>query len=103
MGKKGLSSRVAANDSPIPILLSPFVSKAQDVQNITFHGLGETITIFSDNSMPSVRIPLATPADMPHWEELDVLLECFPTFTSMESLVFHINEFFLIMEWVPMV
>ena len=71
------------------------------MENISFHGLGETITIFGDDSTPSAHTPLVAPTDVPRWEELDVFLECFPTYTNMEPPTSHINELFLIMERVP--
>ena len=38
---------------------------------------------------------------MPNWEELDILLEHFPTFTNMEPPISHMNELFPIMKRVP--
>ena len=46
--------------------------------------------------------PSATSIDVPNREKLDVLLESFPTFTSMEPLASHMNEPFPILERVPM-
>ncbi|KAL6321868.1 hypothetical protein AAG906_035572 [Vitis piasezkii] len=71
------------------------------MENIPFHGLGKTVTIFGDDSTPNAHTPLVAPADMPCWKELDVILECFPTYTNMEPPISHINELFLIMERVP--
>ncbi|KAL6339290.1 hypothetical protein AAG906_028006 [Vitis piasezkii] len=36
---------------------SPPTPKAQEVENIHFHGLGETVTISGDDSTPSVQTP----------------------------------------------
>ena len=101
MGEKGLSFRLVANASSIPTPHSPPASKAQDTENIHFHGLGETVTIFGDDSTLSAHILPITPVDEPNWEALDVLLERFPTFTNMEPLASHMNKLFPIMERVP--
>ena len=101
MGEKGLSFRLVANASPIPIPHSLLASKAQEAKNIPFHGLGETVTIFGDDSTLSAHILPITPVDEPNWEALDVLLERFPTFTNMEPLASHMNKLFPIMERVP--
>lgn len=50
----------------------------------------------------TTHTPSATSIDVPNREKLDVLLESFPTFTSMEPLASHMNEPFPILERVPM-
>ena len=45
---------------------------------------------------------LAISVDVPNWEELNVLLERFPTFVNMEPLTYHMNELFSVMERIPM-
>ena len=99
--KKDSSSRLAANASSISIPSSSYAPKAQDMENIPFHGLGETVTIFGDDSTPSAHTPLVAPTDVSRWEEMDVFLEYFPTYTNIEPPTSHINELFLIMERVP--
>ena len=81
---------------------SPPAPKAQVVESIFFHRLGETITISSDDSMPSAHIPPTTLIDVPNREEMDVLLEHFPIFTNMEPPTSHMNELFPILERVSM-
>ena len=78
--------------------LSPLPApKAQDVENIHFLKLGGTVTILGDDSMLSVQTLLATFVDVSSREELDVLLECFTTFTNMEPLASHMNKLFPIL------
>ena len=45
---------------------------------------------------------LAISVDVANWEELNVLLERFPTFVNMEPLTSHMNELFSVMERIPM-
>ena len=59
------------------------------------------ITISGDDSTPSAHTPPTAPIDVPNWEELDIHLERFPTFTNMEPPISHMNELFPIMERVP--
>ena len=66
-GWKGLSFKLAINASSILIPPSSPAPKAQDMENIPFHGLGETVTISSDDSMPSTHTSLVAPADVPNW------------------------------------
>lgn len=68
------------------------------MENISFHGIEETFTISSDSSTPSTQPPLNAFTDVPSWEELDVLLEHFPTFVDMEPLVANISELFPAMQ-----
>ena len=83
------------------IHLFPLAPKAQDVENIPFHGLKETVTISGDDSIPSVQTPPVALVDVPNREELDVLLERFPIFTNMEPPMYHMNELFPILERIP--
>lgn len=69
-----------------------------NVKSILFHGLGETITISSDDFTPSTQPLPAAPTNVPSKEELDILLEHFPIFTEMELPAFYMNELFSIME-----
>lgn len=85
---------------PIPLLLSAL--KAQDMESFPFYELEETVTISGDGSMPSAQTLSATPIDVLNWEELDVLLERFPTFTNMEPPMSHMNELFPLLEMIPM-
>ena len=59
------------------------------MESIPFHGLGETITIYGDDSMPNAHTPSAAPVNVPNQEELDIILEHFPTFTNMEPPTSH--------------
>ena len=52
-GEKNSSSKLVITPSLVPIPPSPPTPKAQDVENIPFHGLEETITILGDVSTPS--------------------------------------------------
>ena len=83
------------------IHLSLFAHKAQDVENIPFHGLKEMVTVSGDDSIPSVQTTLVALVDVPNREELDVLLERFPIFTNMEPPMYHMNELFPILEMIP--
>ena len=89
--ENGSFSRLAANASPISIHPSPPASKAQDVESIPFHRLGEKVTISGDDFTASAHTLLTAPIDVPSREELDVLLERFPIFTNMEPITSHIN------------
>ncbi|KAL6330640.1 hypothetical protein AAG906_003251 [Vitis piasezkii] len=102
--QKRLSEAIeaCANASSIPIPLSPPTPKAQNAKIIPFHGLGETVTISGDDSTPNVHSLSTALIGMPSWEELDVFLERFPTFTNMELPISHMNELFPIMKRVPM-
>lgn len=64
-----------------------------DVESITFHGLGKTITISSDDSTPNAQSSSVVLTDVLSQEELNVLLERFPTF--------HMNELFSVLERIP--
>lgn len=98
--EKGSFSKLAANTSFISISPSPPAPKAQDMESIPFHGLGEIVNISGDDSMPSVHTPLVAPVNVLSQEELDVLLKHFPTFTNMEPPVSYMKELFPIMKWV---
>ncbi|WJZ85640.1 hypothetical protein VitviT2T_005162 [Vitis vinifera] len=73
--ENGSFSRLAANASSISIHPSLPASKAQDVESIPFHGLGEKVTISGDDFTASAHTLLTAPIDVPSREELDVLLE----------------------------
>lgn len=70
------------------------------MENISFHGIEETFTISSDSYTPSTQPPLNAFTDVPSWEELDVLLEYFPTFVDMEPLVANMSELFSTMQQI---
>ena len=80
---------------------SPPTPKAQEVENIHFHGPGETVTISGDDSTPSVQTPPTALINVLSREELDVLLEHSPTFTNMEPPSSHMNELIPILERIP--
>lgn len=98
--KKGSSSKLVTTPQA-SILLSPSIPKAQDVESISFHGLGETITISSNDSTPSAQISLAAPTDVLCWEKLDILLERFLTFINIESPTSHMNKLFTTLKRIP--
>lgn len=98
--KKGSSSKLVTTPQA-SILLSPSIPKAQDVVSISFHGLGETITISSNDSTPSAQISLAAPTDVLCREKLDILLERFLTFINIESPTSHMNELFTTLKRIP--
>ncbi|KAJ9689144.1 hypothetical protein PVL29_014679 [Vitis rotundifolia] len=100
ISKKGLSSKLVANASSIPIPPSPHAPKAQDEKNIPFHKLGEIITISGDDSTPNAHFSLAAPINVPSREELDVFLQRFPIFTNIEPPISHMNELFPIMKQI---
>ena len=101
-GKKGSSSRFAPTSPLMSLPLSPLAPKTQVVESIPFHGLGEMVTISSDDSTPSAHIPPTALIDVLNREEMDVLLEHFPIFTNMEPPTSHMNELFPILEKVSM-
>lgn len=101
-GKKGSSIKLAVTPPSVPIPSSSSISKAQDMENIPFHGLREMVTLSSDDSMPSAQTSSTAPIDVPNREESNVLLECFPTFTNMEPATFHMNKLFPMLERIPM-
>lgn len=68
------------------------------MESIHFHELKETVTILGDDSTPSVQTPQVAFVDVFSREELDVLLERFPTFTNMDPPMYHMNELFPILE-----
>lgn len=72
-----------------------------DVESITFHGLGKTVTISSDDSTPNAQSSSVVLTDVLSQEELNVLLERFPTFIEMEPPTFHMNELFSVLERIP--
>ena len=76
--KKGSSSRFAPTSPLMSLPLSPLAPKTQVVESIPFHGLGEMVTISSDDSTPSAHIPPTALIDVLNREEMDVLLEHFP-------------------------
>lgn len=100
-GEKGSSSKLAATPLLMSIPPSLPAPKVEDMESIHFRGLVETVTISSDDFTLSAYTPLATPINVPNREKLDVILERFPTFTSMEPSTSHLNEFFSILERVP--
>ncbi|KAL6319701.1 hypothetical protein AAG906_026770 [Vitis piasezkii] len=53
-GKKGSSSKLVATLPTASILSSPSILKSDDVESISFHCLGETITVSNDDSTPSI-------------------------------------------------
>ena len=71
------------------------------MKGISFNSLGETVTISGDESILSAQPPLVAFIDITSQEELDVLLEHFPTFISMESLMSYMNKLFLMMDKIP--
>lgn len=71
------------------------------MENIPFHGLRETVTISSNDSMPSAQTSSTAPIDVPNREESNVLLECFPTSTNMGPTTFHMNKLFPMLERIP--
>lgn len=97
-GEKGSSSKLVATPPLMSVPPSPSMPKAVNVKSILFHGLGETITISSDDFIPSTQPLPTSPTDVPSQEELDILLEHFPTFTEMKLPVFYMNELFSIIE-----
>ncbi|KAL6331724.1 hypothetical protein AAG906_016720 [Vitis piasezkii] len=99
-GKKGSSSRLAANASSIPIPPSPPAPKAQNAKIIPFHGLGETVTISSNDSTPNAHSLSVALIDVPS-RRARRFLGVFPTFTNMELPISHMNELFPIMKRVP--
>lgn len=101
-GEKGSSIKLVVTPPPVPIPSSLPISKAQDMENIHFYGLREMVTILSDDSMLSAQTSSVAPIDVPNREELNILLECFPIFTNMESATSHMNELFPMLERIPM-
>lgn len=99
--ENGSSSKLAITTPTAAVLLSSSVLKAMDVESIAFHGLGKTITISSDDSTPSAQSSLVVPTDVLSREELNVMLECFPTFIEMKPPTFHMNELFSVLERIP--
>lgn len=71
------------------------------MESITFHGLGKTITISIDDSTPNAQSSSVVLTDVLSREELNVLLERFPTFIEMEPPTFHMNELFSVLERIP--
>lgn len=80
---------------------SPLVPKAKDMESIPFHGLRKTVTISSNDSMSNSQPSLTAYVDVSSREELDILLECFPTFIDIEFPASHMNELFLVLERIP--
>lgn len=99
--ENGSSSKLAITTPTTAVLLSSSVLKAMDVESIAFHGLGKTITISSDDSTPSAQSSLVVPIDVLSREELNVMLERFPTFIEMKPPTFHMNELFSVLERIP--
>ena len=71
------------------------------MKGISFNSLGETVTISSDESILSAQPPLVAFIDVPSQEELDVLLERFPTYISMEPPMSYMNKLFSMMDKIP--
>lgn len=84
-----------------PILPSPLVPKAKDMESIPFHGLRETVTISSDDSTSNAQPPPTAHVDVSNQEELNILLERFPTFIDIELPASHMNELFSVLERIP--
>ncbi|KAJ9705779.1 hypothetical protein PVL29_003738 [Vitis rotundifolia] len=99
--EKGSSSK------PCPthfIVYIPYLSprnKLTNVESISFHGIGETITISGNNSTPSTQPSSNASIDVHSRDELDVLLKRFSTCVDMEPLVANMSELFLVMQQIP--
>lgn len=100
-GEKGSSSKLVDTPLLAHILPSPPIPKAKDVESIPFHGLRKMVTISGDDSTSNAQPPPTAHVDVSSREELDILLERFPTFIDIESPKSHMNELFPVLERIP--
>lgn len=82
--EKGLTFKPISTPPMVVVPLSSPIVKSSTIENIPFHGVEEPVTILGGDFTLSVQPPLVVSIDVPSGEELDELLERFPTFIDME-------------------
>lgn len=100
MCTEGSFLRPCPTPSVAIILPSLATIKSVNAESISFHNIGETISISSDDSTLSVQHPPVVIANVPSREELDVLLKRFPTLIDMESPASNMSELLSVTQWI---